>query len=179
MGILRKLLLVAGAAIVAFAAYVAMMPPQFMVARSTTISAPPDKIFPHVNDFRKWQAWSPWAKLDPNAKVAFEGAEAGKGAVMKWSGNDEVGEGSMTIADSKPSQSVGMKLDFTRPFPSTADVNFELKPAAAGTEVVWSMSSQQGFFERAMCLLFNGGAMIERDYDKGLANLKSVVEAGG
>lgn len=179
MGVVRKILIAAVAAIAAFAGYVAILPPEYIIARSTTISAPPEKIFPHVNDFRKWQAWSPWAKIDPKATVNFEGSQSGKGAVMKWSGNNEVGEGSMTIADSKPAEAVRMKLDFTRPFQNAADVAFDLKPSAGKTEVTWSMSGQRDFTARAMCLIFGATSMIERDYDKGLASLKAIVEAGG
>ena len=98
---------------------VALAPAEFRITRSTTIAAPPAAVFAQVNDFHNWDHWSPWAKLDPNAKYAFEGAPAGKDAVFTWSGNNEVGEGRMTITDSRPPELVQIKLDFIRPFPST------------------------------------------------------------
>jgi uncharacterized protein YndB with AHSA1/START domain len=175
----RKILLLLVAAATAFAGYVAMQPPQMAVARSITIDAPPAKVFPHLNDFRKWQEWSPWAKVDPNATATFEGPASGKDAVFKWSGNSEVGEGQMRITEAKPDENVNIALAFSEPFQDTADVSFGLKAEGGKTNVTWSITNEQGFLERALCVIFNGRGMIEREYDKGLANLKKVVEAGG
>ena len=77
---LKKILLALVLVVLGFAAYVAMLPGEFRVVRSGKIGAPPDKVFALVNDLHKWDAWSPWAKLDPNAKNGFEGPEAGPGA---------------------------------------------------------------------------------------------------
>lgn len=179
LDMVRKLLLVLIAAIVAFAGYVAMQPPRMEVARSITIDAPPSKVFPHINDFKKWQEWSPWAKLDPSAKAVFDGPAAGKDAVFKWSGNSEVGEGQMKITEATPDEAVKIALAFTQPFEDTADVSFALKGEGGKTNVTWSIVNEQGFVEKAMCLIFNASGMLEREYDKGLANLKKVVETGG
>src|SRR5690242_20234947 len=100
--LLFKIVLALVVIVGALAGYVSTKPNEFRVERSATIAASPDAVFEHVNDFRKWEAWSPWAKLDPTAKNSFEGTESGKGAVFKWVGNDKVGEGAMTIVDSQP-----------------------------------------------------------------------------
>ena len=92
------------ALLVIFLIVVAMQPSDFRISRSLAMSAPPAAIFPHVNELKKWQPWSPWMKLDPNARSTFEGPEGGKGAVMTWAGNNEVGEGRMTILESKPNE---------------------------------------------------------------------------
>src|SRR3954469_18131365 len=91
---------------------VAMQPAHYRVERSATVNAPSLVVFNQVNDFHKWDAWSPWAKLDPNMKTNYEGAPSGNGAVYRWVGNSNVGEGRMTIADSKPGQSIKIKLEF-------------------------------------------------------------------
>jgi hypothetical protein len=88
-----------------------------------------------VNDFHNWEAWSPWAKLDPAAKNSFEGPSAGIGAIFKWSGNNEVGEGSMTITESRPSDLIKIKLDFTKPFEATNATEFTFKPEGNQTMV--------------------------------------------
>jgi hypothetical protein len=80
-----------------------------------------------VNDFHNWEAWSPWAKLDPAAKATFEGPSAGTGAIFKWAGNKEVGEGSMTITESRPSDLIRIKLEFLRPFEATNSAEFTFK----------------------------------------------------
>lgn len=176
---LKKIVLVLFAVIAAFAAYVAILPSEFSVSRSTTIAAPPLEVFRHVNDLRKWDAWSPWAKRDPNAKSEFEGPEAGKGAVFKWDGNEDVGQGQMTIQQSNPPQEIEIRLDFERPFPGTSYAGFEFEPAGNGTEVTWSLSGEQSYIERAFCTLMglDMDEMIGRDYEEGLASLKRVVEA--
>ena len=176
----KKLLIAIVAAVVAFAGYVALQPGEFNVVRETTIAASPATVFAHVNDLKKWGAWSPWAKLDPDAKMTFDGPAEGKGAGAAWSGNDKVGEGKMTIVESKPNDSVGIKLDFVRPMPGSRDVAFTFKPEGAGTKVIWGMSGTQSFIERAACIIMgvNMDKMIGSDYERGLASLKSVAEKG-
>jgi Polyketide cyclase / dehydrase and lipid transport len=174
---IKKFLFFVLAALVAFSGYVAMQPPQYRVERSAVMAASPAAIFDQVNDLKKWEAWSPWAKKDPNAQSTFEGPSAGKDAVMGWSGNDDVGEGRMTIVESKPAEAIRLKLDFVKPFEGTSDVNFAFTPAGDKTKVTWSISGEQSFIERAICLLMgvNMDSMIGGDYEKGLANLKEQV----
>ena len=108
-------------------AVVSTRPSDFRVVRSTVIPAPAGIVFDQVNTLQKWNAWSPWAKLDPNATTAFEGPAEGKGAIMRWSGNNKIGEGSMTITDSRPNDSVDFRLEFLRPFKATnyAEITFQ------------------------------------------------------
>lgn len=175
----RKALLAVVAALAAFCAYVALQPASFAVERRAVIDAPPDKVFTHIDDFRKWQAWSPWAKRDPQAKAMFEGPPSGKGAKFKWSGNDEVGEGHMTIVDSRPAESIRIALAFLKPFPDSADVGFDFKDEAGKTAVTWRIAGHNGFVERAImtAMRIDLEQMIGADYEKGLSSLKSVVEA--
>src|SRR5476649_2393241 len=98
-----------------FIIVVAGQPDEFKVSRSAKITAPPEKIFPHVNDLHKWEAWSPWAKMDPNAKNSFEGPPSGTGTAMKWEGNCKVGVGRMTITESNAAEMIRFRLDFEKP----------------------------------------------------------------
>jgi len=173
---LKKILIAVLLLIVAFVVVVALQPSEFKVARSTTIAAPVADVFPNVNDFHKWEAWSPWAKLDPDAKVSFEGPPEGTGTVMTWSGNDKVGEGKMTLVDSAPDEHVNIKVDFVKPFEGSVDSGFGFKPDGGQTLTIWTMSGHHNFIEKAFCLVMNGKKMMADDMDKGLAQLKSVVE---
>lgn len=155
---------------------IAGQPDEFKMSRSAKISAPPEKIFPHVNELKKWDAWSPWAKLDPNAKSTFEGPTAGVGSAMAWSGNKKIGEGRMTITESQPNQLIGLKLEFLRPFKTTNTAEFEFKPSGGGTVVVWSMSGKSNFFFKVFGLFMNCDDMAGRDFEKGLGSLKGVAE---
>ena len=172
----RKILIGLAALILIFVAVVAIQPSDFRVERTAKIAAPQADLFAQVNDFHKWEAWSPWAKLDPAAKVTFEGPEAGQGAVMNWAGNDKVGEGKVTIVESRSSDLVKIKVDFVKPFEGTSTSEFGFKPEGDQTTVTWAMSGHHNFMEKAFCLVMNGTKMIGDDLEKGLAQLKSVAE---
>lgn len=175
---LRKSLAVVVLAVAAFAVVVALQPSEYRVSRSTTIAAAPSDVFANVNDLAKWQAWSPWARLDPNAKATFDGPPAGEGAVFKWSGNSEVGEGSMTVVESRPAERVKYRVDFVKPMPGTSYAEFEFKPEGNQTAVTWTMMGQNGFIGRAICMFMNMDRVIGGEFEKGLANLKAVAEGG-
>ena len=174
---LKKILIALAAIVLVFLVVVAMQPSDFRVERTATIAAPPADVFAEVNDFHKWEAWSPWAKLDPAAKVAFEGPEAGQDAVMNWAGNDEVGEGKMKLTESRPSDLVKINVDFVKPFEGSIISEFTFKPEGDRTAVIWAMAGHHNFFEKALCLVMNGTKMIGDDMEKGLAQLKSVESA--
>lgn len=171
--ILRFLIVVA----LLVAVLVRLQPDTFQVSRSQVIAAPPAKIFAQVNDFRNWAAWSPWAKIDPQSKTSFEGAPAGPGAIMRWSGNNEVGEGSQTITESVRDQKVKMRLDFVRPMKGTSDVEFALTPENNGTRVTWTMSGTNDFIAKAVGLFMNCDQMVGSQFEQGLSNLATAVGA--
>ena len=173
---LKKSVLVLAAIILAFAGYVAVQPAVGHVERSVSIAAPASAIFTLVNDFHQWEAWSPWAKLDPNAKTTFEGPASGKGASFGWSSDSsEVGAGKMTIVESEPSNRIKIDLDFTKPMQSTSVAEFTFKPDGNKTKVTWHMSGERPFFMRAMCILFGAEKMAGAMFEKGLANLDAVA----
>jgi hypothetical protein len=172
---LKKILLGVAVALVLLCGFVASRPADFTVERATTIQAPPDLAFALVNDFHRWNEWSPWDKLDPNQKTTFEGAASGTGARYGWSGN-ESGEGRMSIEESTANTSVRIKLEFIRPFSATNDVTFGFKPVTQGVEVSWKMSGQRNFISKAMCLVMDMDAMIGKDFENGLAAMRQIAE---
>jgi len=174
---LKKILIALVVIIVVLVAVIALQPSEFRIMRSAAISAPAPAVFAQVNDFHNWQAWSPWAKRDPAAKATFEGPSAGTGAVFRWAGNEEVGEGSMTITESRPSDLIRIKLDFLKPFASTAAAEFTFKPVGNQTAVTWSMTGTNNFVAKAICLFMDMEQMVGGDFEQGLAHMKSVVEA--
>ena len=166
------------AIVVLFLIIVALQPADYQVVRNATIGAPAADIFVRVNDVRKFQDWSPWAKLDPEVKNTYEGPPAGTGAISRWAGNNKVGEGSMTIVDSQPNDLIKMKLEFIKPFASTANVQFDFKPNGNGTAVTWTMSGKKNFMSKAFCLFVSMDKMVGGDFERGLANLKTLTEKG-
>jgi len=128
-----------------FLIYVALKSSDFHVERQATINAPATVVFAQINDFHNWNAWSPWAKMDPNAKNSFEGATSGVGAGFTWDGNHNVGAGKMTIVESRPPTVVRIKLDFYKPFPGTSWAEFNLVPQGSQTMVSWKMDGKSSF----------------------------------
>ena len=175
---LKKILIGLAVLIALFLVVVALQPSEFRVERTATIAAAPAGVFAEVNDLPKWDAWSPWAKLDPHAKIAYDGPEAGQGAAMTWSGNDEIGEGKMTIVESRPNEAVKLKVDFVKPFEGTSMSEFAFKPEGAGTAVTWTMSAHHNFLEKAFCLVMNGKKLVGDAMEKGLDKMKLALEVG-
>ena len=173
LGVAAVIVLVVGV----LALIVAMQASEFRIERSTTIAAPAPAVFAQVNDFHNWQAWSPWAKLDPAAKNSFEGAPAGQGAMFAWAGNSKVGEGRMTITESRPSELVRIKLEFVKPFAATNTAEFTFKPAGDRTAVTWSMFGHNNFISRTVFLFVNMDKALGSEFEKGLASMKSAAEA--
>ena len=163
--------------IVAAAVVVALQPADFRIARQMTMAAPPSAVYPHVNELAKWRDWSPWEKLDPALKRTYEGPASGEGARYAWSGNSQVGEGRMTITESRPSNLVRIKLEFIRPFQATNTSEFGFEPNGNGTLVTWSMKGCNGLMAKAFGLVMNMDKLIGKDFEKGLSDLKAIVEA--
>ena len=164
-----------------FLIVVAMQPTDFKVERSATMRAPAPAAFAQVNDFQNWRAWSPWEKVDPALKRQYEGPKAGAGAIYAWQGNKDVGEGRMTITESKPGELVRIKLEFFKPFAATNAAEFSFRPAGQGggnesTLVTWTMTGQNNFLSKAICLFVDMDKMVGGMFDQGLAQMKTVVE---
>jgi hypothetical protein len=168
---------VLGVIVIGFVGLAAMQSSDFRVTRSLAMKAPPSTVFQQINDFHAWEAWSPWAKLDPAAKTTFDGPTSGEGASFAWSGNDKVGEGRQTILKSQPDELVQIKLDFERPFKDTCTSEFTVKPDADQTLVTWSMYGKRGFVGKCMGLIIDCDKIIGPDFEKGLASMKAIVES--
>jgi len=162
--------------IVLFLVYVATRPSEFRVVRSLAISASPAVLFEQVNDLHRWQAWSPWAKLDPEMKVTYAGAEQGTGASYTWLGNKKVGEGKMVIEQSEPDSRIVIQLQFIKPFPATNTTEFSFKPEGNQALVTWAMTGQKNFMMKFFGVLMNMDKMIGQDFEKGLAAMKTIAE---
>ena len=180
-----KIAIAVAVVVVGLVVVVALQPKDYRVSRSATIAAPAPVVFAQVNDFHQWAAWSPWATVDPAMKQSFEGAPAGAGAAYTWSGNREVGEGRMTIVESRPPELVRVKLDFDKPLKGTSMAEFafrsegrsEGRPEGDRTVVTWSMTGEKGFVAKAIHLVLGVERIIGQQFEKGLAAMKTAAEA--
>jgi len=175
-----KAFIYAGAGIVVAVAavlvYAATRPDVFRVARSTTIQAPAEKIFPLINDYRRWPAWSPYENKDPRMKRTYGARTSGKGATYAWEGDSNVGAGNMSIADAIPPSKVLIKLNMVRPIEAHNDVAFTLEPQGETTTVTWDMQGSVPYLAKVMHVFIDVDKMVGNDFEAGLAKLKSVAE---
>lgn len=150
-----------------------LLPAATHVERSVVIARSPEQVFATLDSFQRFNAWSPWAEYDPQAKYTFEGPVRGVGARMRWVGNRSVGSGSQEITASEPNHRIAVALDFDG---SQADATYLLAPEGQGTRVTWAFDTEHGMnpFKRWLGLLFD--RMIGADYEKGLAKLKAMEE---
>jgi uncharacterized protein YndB with AHSA1/START domain len=174
LGVILGVIVLAVPGVAAYAA--ATQPDSFRVTRSLDISAPPEKIYPILSDFHRSPEWSPYEKLDPDMKRTHSGAAAGKGAVYAWDGDSNAGAGRMEIVDAVPNQSVTLKLDFIRPFEGSNVVEYNLQPKGSATQVSWDMHGPMPFISKVICVFFDLDKMIGKDFEAGLASLKTLAE---
>ena len=173
----RRILIAVGAALVVLALVVALQPAAFVVERRTQIAAPPERVYGHIASLRAMDAWSPWVRMDPQLKVAYEGPESGVGARSSWQGPD-MGEGRLTVTGAQPGREVEMRLEMLSPMRATNRIVFTLLPADGGTEVTWRMEGRNGFFGKAVALVAGMDGMVGGPFEQGLAALKTLVERG-
>jgi hypothetical protein len=172
IGIIAAVLAIGVAGVLAYAA---TRPHDFRVQRTAAIKAPPEKIFPFINDFRQWTVWSPFEKVDPAMKRTYGASAAGPGATYAWDGNSNIGAGSMTIVDSS-TQKLIIKLDFLRPFEAHNIAEFTLVPAGDSTNVTWSMHGPVPYVAKIIHLFMNVDRMVGGQFAAGLADLKTAAE---
>jgi uncharacterized protein YndB with AHSA1/START domain len=173
MSSLALLIVLALGGVVALAS---LRPNTFSVSRSAVIQAPAESVFARLVDFHAWKDWSPWARLDPNATESFDGPQSGVGSSFAWSGNRKVGAGKMTILECVKDELLRIKLEFQRPMRTTNAASFELKPEGDATRLTWTMKGKNDFQAKLFSLFVNCDRLIGGDFEKGLANLKALVE---
>jgi carbon monoxide dehydrogenase subunit G len=156
--------------------FAAAKPDIFRVQRSTSINAPPEKIFPLINEFDRWGTWSPYEKRDPAMKRSRSGPSSGKGAVYGWEGNSQIGTGRMEIMEALPPSKIVIKLDFLKPFEAHNTAEFTLEGKGDTTSVTWAMHGPANYISKLMGVFINMDSMIGKDFEAGLANLKTVAE---
>ena len=162
--------------IVALLLFIVTRSDKMHIERTAQINAPADVVFAIINDLHQWGLWSPYDKRDPQMQKTYEGAPTGPGSSYAWNGNKDVGEGHLTIVDSKPGELVTMQLEFTRPFACQNRVDFKLVPVTGGTQVSWIMEGKNTFFSKAMSLFISMDKMVGTDFEQGLVNLNAVAE---
>lgn len=173
-----KIVLIGVAGLIALALiYAATKPDSFRVERSIVIDAPPADIYPHLEDFHRWMAWSAYELRDPTMKRTFTGPDSGVGSAYAWAGNRKIGSGRMEITESTPNSRLLVRLDFETPMKATNMAEFLLVPEGASTRVTWTMYGPSPYLNKLITLVLSMDTMIGKDFEAGLAALKRTVES--
>ena len=157
--------------------YAATRPDMFRVSRTASINAPPERIFPLLDNLRAGEQWSPYYRKDPAMKGSYSGPDSGAGATYDFAGNKDVGSGRLSITGTRPPHQVTMRLQMFKPFAADNVIEFTLLPKGDSTDVTWAMGGRQPYFAKVMCLFFNMDKMVGTDFAAGLSNLKTMAEA--
>ena len=173
---LKSIALIVALALAALLAYAATRPDTFAVQRSAVIQAGPDRLFPLINDLHQFNTWNPYAQKDPAMRIDYRGPASGPGAAYDFSGNKDVGKGSIEVTSARAPIQVGMRLDMLEPFKGQNQIEFTLAPQGRATQVTWAMHGPSPFMARLVGIFFDMDHMIGRDFEAGLAQLKARAE---
>jgi uncharacterized protein YndB with AHSA1/START domain len=171
-----RIVLIVAVVIAAVLVFAATRPNTFRVYRSLTINAPPERIFPLINDLHNWPRWAPQDRDDPTMKRTYSGAASGTDAVSDWAGKGSAGKGQMTIIDSTPLRRVVVKVDFVKPFVARNVNEFTLEPGAS-TRITWTMQGSNLYFMKLLGIFVNMDRMMGKHFESGLQNLKRAAES--
>ena len=141
------------------------------------MAASPERVYGHIIDFHKWEAWSPWDEMDPSMRKMYSGPDSGVGSGYSWSGNRKVGQGSMEITGATANSQIEIALEFLKPFKATNTTTFTVEPAGDGSNVTWAMTGRKTLMTRIMGIFKSMDSMVGPDFEKGLAKLKAAAEA--
>ncbi|MBL7981779.1 MAG: SRPBCC family protein [Flavobacteriales bacterium] len=174
---LKKILLAIAIIIAGIIIVSRFQPDNYTVERSATIDAPPEVVFAHMNDFREWQQFNAWGDTDPNAVYTYSDVSSGVGANFHWKGNSDMGEGRMTILESRPNEYVKVDLEFIEPFAGKAITEYVMVPEGSGTKLTQRMHSDHNFFSKIMCMFMDMDKMIGEKYEEGFRRMNNVLPA--
>ena len=155
---------------------VSLAPNTCRIQRSARINAPPENIFPLINDLRSFNRWNPFTRKDPRMQGSYQGPAEGPGAIYDFRGSGHNGEGSIEILGHKPTAEVTMQLNMRKPMKAQNLIVFSLTPAEDATEVTWLMQGRVPFVGKILHLLFSMDKLVGRDFESGLADLKTIAE---
>ncbi len=156
--------------------YAALQPADYTIVREINVKASPEKIFPYLNNTKLGDQWGPWTEIDPQAKMVHSGPEEGAGAKTSWDSPGQMGTGSATVTESVPNQKVSIKLEYSKPMAMQQDAEYTVRQAGNESVVAWKVTGKNTFPGRVVCLFMNMDKMVGGMFEKGLGNLKAIVE---
>ena len=154
------------------------LPEEFEPKRSVLSDASAEEIYRILSDLRRYPEWNPWQSLDPSLRHQLYGGAAEVGASYSWNGNKQAGAGQMTIVELESDRLVKIALEFERPFPASNSVEWSISEEGGKRRVTWAMRGRNAKrMPRIFTALFMD-MLAGQDFEKGLASLRTLDEAG-
>ncbi len=172
----KKIILPVLAILAVFVAFVALQDPNYVISREAKIQAPVEKVWPYLNNSKLAEKWAPWLEIDPDARMTYSGPAAGVGSQASWDGGKQLGTCSATISESVPHQKVGIQLEYVKPYEMKQYSEYLVASSGNETTVTWRVTGQNNFMGRFICLFMSMDKMVGGMFEKGLSNLKALVE---
>jgi hypothetical protein len=145
------------------------------VERARIIHTTPKEAFELVNNLHHWKYWSPWHQVDPEAEWTYNDIPSGKGASYTWKSKIlSVGEGRLTITESKPYQYIITEMDFGPKGIATSKIYFDHVPE--GVQVKWTLDNEIGWNPVGKYVSIFMKGLISKSYDEGLKNMESYLK---
>ncbi len=152
-------------------------PKTYDVSRSISISKPVSEVFEYLKFLKNQDEWSPWGKKDPNMIKEFTGNDGEVGAISRWKGNKEVGEGEQELTGITQNKEIRSQLRFLKPWKSQSDAYLRVADEGSGsTKVTWGFVGKNKFPMSIMMLFLNMDKMVGKDFEEGLQSLKMKLE---
>jgi hypothetical protein len=150
----------------------------YSVERSVTIDRSKQDAFGYVKFLRNQDNFSVWAKIDPGMKQEFRGTDGTVGFVSAWNSTDKkAGSGEQEITGITEGERIDYVIRFFEPMKSTDNAFMSFTPVSDSvTKVTWNFYGKINYPTNLMLLFMDMDAMLGKDLQGGLDNLKSILE---
>ena len=150
---------------------------RYSLYREITINRSKEQVFQFIKYLKNQDHYAVWNQMDPAMKRAFTGTDGTVGFKSAWdSQNKKVGKGEQEIKKITENERLDTALHFIKPFEGLADSWMTTTGTGNGTTVQWGLSSKMKYPMNIMLLFMNMDKLLGSDLEKGLANLKTVLE---
>ena len=154
-----------------------LLPKSYKVEKEVVISKPKTEVFNYIKFLKNQNNYSVWNQLDPNMKKEYVGEDGTLGFVSKWDGNKAAGKGEMEIKKLVENDILEIEIRFERPWKSVSPAYMTLESLdGKTTKVKWGMTGNMSYPLNLMLLFVNMDKAIGKDLQKGLDNLKVILE---
>ena len=178
MKILLEIIVVLAGIIVLFLIIAFFLKKDYTVGKEIIINKSKATVFEYLKFLKNQNKFNVWASMDPDMKTDFTGTDGTEGFISAWdSDNKNVGKGEQEIIKIIDGERIDYEIRFIKPFKSTSYAYITtLVVDGNHTKVHWGFSGNMKYPTNLTLLFMNMEKMIGGDLEKGLENLKAILE---